>query len=88
MDPKVIPLNSGRAPVERDGPVQSVVDLLEQMLADARTGQIRAVVICGIGRDRDYYRNYAGDCWSLEIVGTVACLLAEVTKKVNEEGST
>lgn len=84
MSENVVPLDANRSGIPSMEPRADVVAILETLLADARSGNLRAIALCAISSNRAYFRESAGDCWTLEMVGAAALLLADISKEVNE----
>lgn len=64
-----------------EGVEADTIKMLEDWLADAKTGKFDAVVICGVRKDGSVDTNVAQHNAHPTIIGAVALLLARLTRQ-------
>lgn len=67
-----------------DKPVQGVIEVLEEALAEARSGVLRQVALVGIRADTDFMTWLAGDGKILVLLGAVAKLQHTISSRAGE----
>ena len=61
-------------------PVQDVIDDLEDLLAQARTGYIRQFACVAMTRDDSYLRRLSGDGGILVILGVLTVFIQDIAR--------